>query len=179
MWPQILKMAGWLGWAFGLYWVYVLGWTILLGRRPDHAKYWMKFISHLKIFKEKSDGLIPVGSAVFAAFILAGMFLGASRIRYNVVTEHNVLVLARLDNGDFLYKSDEKPDGDTYRPCAIDKQNGIDVDGMLKQAADGKYIALRATWEEQGICRSILKPEWQFWFRDAEHTDYRKAEDAK
>ena len=59
------------------------------------------------------------------------------------MTEHNVAILAKLDNGDFAHKSDEKPKGDTYRPCRIDKESGIDVDDMLSQGVG--YIAAKAT----------------------------------
>jgi hypothetical protein len=89
----------------------------------------------------------------------------------NVVTEHHVVIISRLPDGDFAYKSDEKPGGDTYRPCPVDKENHIDVDGILTQALGdgeyGSYIADYATWQERGTCRSILRPDWGFYFRDA------------
>jgi hypothetical protein len=166
MWPQILRMAGWLGWAFGLYWVYVLGWTILSGHRPDHAKYWMKFISHLKRFKEKSDGFMPIGSAVFASFLMMGMFVGASRMKLNVVTQHHVVIHQQLADGDWYMSSDEDKSL-VFRPCQDDIKGGVDVDALFKKGIG--WVAEYAIWEERGTCKSILRPELGFWFTAVEN----------
>jgi hypothetical protein len=172
-WQAVYRVAGYLGDCVGLYFACLVVWTLWKGKRPRHARIWMRSVSRWRRFKEKG---IVNGFALSNAFAIACLLLlciSAYAHRYNVVTEHNVAILSRLDNGDFAYRSDEKPNGDTYRPCSIDKENGIDVDGMLTQAVG--YIAEHATWQEQGTCRSILRPEWQFWFRDAENKfTYRK-----
>jgi hypothetical protein len=84
--------------------------------------------------------------------------------RSNTVTEHNVTIVSRLDDGDFAYVSDEKPDGDTFRPCPVDLVNHVDVVGLLTQGIH--YTADFAKWEERGVCRSILRADLGFWFTD-------------
>jgi len=118
----------------------------------------------------------------------AVMLFGLSRLPApNVVTEHHVGILARLDNGDFAYYSDEKPmpKGDTYRPCPDDAHAGIDTEAMLTEGVG--YEADYAVWQERGTCRSIVDPAWQFWWRDAANNfqyvkikgDYRATTAAK
>lgn len=173
-----LQMVGYLGWVVGSYFALLLALTLWRRSRPQHAKAWMRWIAAFNRLKRNGRGHLKLASGWYAvgfsAFCVMGMTYGATRLpKENVVTEHHVLILHRLDNGDFAYRSDEKPNGDTYRPCAIDAQNGIDVDGMLTQAIG--YVADKATWQEQGTCRSIMKPEWQFWFRDeANNFTYQK-----
>lgn len=87
-----------------------------------------------------------------------------SRYRTQTVTEHNVAVIRKLGDGDFAFQSDEEPQGGAYRPCHVDYENGLDVTGMLSQAVG--YIADRAAWEERGVCKSILRADLGFWWRD-------------
>ena len=92
----------------------------------------------------------------------------AWRLRFNIVTEHNVVVYSQDSNGDWNYSSDEKPNGDTFRSCPEDKSLAkIDVNGILKQASEPPpYIADYASWEERGTCRSIARSDLGFFFKD-------------
>ena len=82
-----------------------------------------------------------------------------------IVTEHNVAILRKLDNGDFAYVSREEPAGSTYRVCPEDARNGVRTEDMLSQAVG--YIADYAIWEERGSCRSIVRSDLGFWWKDA------------
>jgi hypothetical protein len=113
-------------------------------------------------------GIALIRSLFLALACTMAVFAFSYQPKYEVVTEHNVAILEQLNDGDFAYKSDEKPEGDIYRPCEIDRKHGIDVTGMLRQAIG--YVADKATWQERGTCKSILRPEWQFWFRDANNS---------
>lgn len=152
------QVLGWAGWLFFSICMLLLGWKLLRKRLTSFAT---KILSH----RSQSSGSSKHAPIWFSLFCIAGMVYGYSRLpKPTIVTEHHVAIRARLDNGDFAYISDEKPAGDTYRPCSVDHENGIDVDGMLTQAVG--YVADYATWQEQGSCRSILRPEWLFAFRD-------------
>src|SRR5271156_1181149 len=87
-----------------------------------------------------------------------------AKYRTQTVVEHNVVIVRRLDDGDFAFISDEEPKGGSFRPCAADAANGLDVDGLLTQAIG--YMAASAAWEERGTCKSILRSDLGFWFRD-------------
>jgi hypothetical protein len=88
-----------------------------------------------------------------------------AKYQAETVVEHHVAILARLDNGDFAYRSDEEPQGSAYRACYADKHNGVDTVAMLNQAVG--YVADYAIWEERGLCKSILRSECGFWWKDA------------
>ena len=158
--------------------VIYLAWTsVTRGRKINLASTMKNFLTtKLGSRSSKKQGRTnweAIGFCVLFALIIG--FVAGRLPKYQIVTEHNVAILAKLDNGEFAYKSDEKPMGDTYRPCEIDRANGIDVDGMLTLGVG--FIAERATWQERGTCKSILRPEWGFWFRDsANNFSYRRIE---
>lgn len=113
-------------------------------------------------------------SLFLSAVILALLTLGAWRMsRQTIVTQHNVVILHRTDAGDYPFLSSEQPNGDTFRPCLSDTKGGVDVDGMLSQATG--YVAETARWEERGTCKSILRSDLGFWFKDAANNfSYRR-----
>ena len=86
---------------------------------------------------------------------------------------HNVADYGQLPDGDFAMHSDEQGDF-TFRPCAMDVKNGVDVAGILAQGVG--YIADRASWEERGTCKSILRADLGFHWRD-QNFDYRRISD--
>ena len=86
------------------------------------------------------------------------------------VTEHHVEILGELDDGDFAYKSDEEPQGGVFRPCPSDIANHLDVPALLRSGIG--YVAVYASWEERGTCKSILRADLRFAFRD-ETTDFK------
>jgi len=86
------------------------------------------------------------------------------RYQADTVIEHHVKILEQQNDGDFTYISDEEPQGGSFRPCAADQHNGVDTTGILTQAIG--YIADYAVWEERGVCKSILRADCGFWFKD-------------
>lgn len=110
----------------------------------------------------------------FTLFCCTGLIYGGWRMsKDSIVTEHDVAILRELDNGDFAFVSREQPRGDTFRPCPEDIKAGIDVPGMLHQAVG--YVAETARWSERGTCKSLLQPDWEFWFKDeANNFQYRR-----
>jgi hypothetical protein len=70
--PGLGSWAGWLGWAFCCYAIFLLTYTILKGSRPQHAAKWMRFIEKLararKRAKHKIDGymILPAWTLLFA-----------------------------------------------------------------------------------------------------------------
>lgn len=83
-----------------------------------------------------------------------------ARYEASTVVEHNVAILARLDNGDFAYCSDEEPGCGAWRPCPSDAKNGVQTAALLQQGIG--YIADIARWEERGTCKSILRADLGF-----------------
>jgi hypothetical protein len=94
-----------------------------------------------------------------------------AKYRADTVTEHHVVVIGRLDNGDWKMRSDEEP-SIVFRPCPTDMANGVDVDGILTPAIG--WVADHAVWEERGTCKSILRADLGFWFPD-ENFKYTRA----
>jgi hypothetical protein len=87
-----------------------------------------------------------------------------AKYRTETVIEHHVAVIGRLEDGDFAFQSDEEPRGGVYRPCPTDIANGLDVNRMLSEATG--YVAEYAAWEERGACKSILRADLGFWWRN-------------
>jgi hypothetical protein len=102
------------------------------------------------------------------------MIYGVSRLpRYSIVTENHVSILSQSEDGDFIYTSDEEPNGGAFRPCPEDAKNGVDTPKLLQQAVG--YVADYAKWEERGTCKSILRKDLGFWFRDSRNNfTYRR-----
>jgi hypothetical protein len=111
-------------------------------------------------------GWSTYGPVLFAFGCVVVLSLGASRIPKAMIVppQHHVAILAKLSDGDFAYRSDEEPNGSTYRVCPEDKHNGVDTERMLTQAVG--YVADYAIWQEEGSCRSIYRDDLGFWFRD-------------
>ncbi len=122
-------------------------------------KLWKRYSARIR---QKSNGVSHYGPVFFASCVCIVLVLGSTRIRLNVVTQHNVAVIQQLTDGDWLMSSDEDKSL-VFRPCPEDTRSGVDVNGILK--AGTGYIAEHAIWEEQGNCKSILKPELGFWFK--------------
>ena len=68
--------------------------------------------------------------------------------------------------------SDEQPEL-IFRPCLDDIASGIDVNGLFRKGIG--YIADKATWQERGVCKSIVRPEWEFQFKNSHNNfTYRR-----
>jgi hypothetical protein len=87
-----------------------------------------------------------------------------AKYRTETVVEHHVTILGKLEDGDFAFTSDEEPQGGAFRPCAADLANKLDVVGLLTESVH--YTAEVAKWEERATCKSILRADLGFWFRD-------------
>lgn len=61
-------MVGYLGDCVGFYFASLVVWTLLKGKRPRHARLWMRFIAKCKRFKEEAGGSLSV--PVFVEFLL-------------------------------------------------------------------------------------------------------------
>jgi len=133
-----------------------------------------------RVRNKNSGGRASCATSLWFAlfcFVLGGY--GISKLpKPNVVTEHDVAIIRQDESGDFLYVSREQPGGDVFRVCPDDKLGGVDTAALLRQGVG--YIAEHAIWEEHGICKSILKPEWGFWFKDKENNfTYREITHAR
>ena len=114
----------------------------------------------------------PVWFCGLMVVVMGALTYGLAHQHYNVVTQHNVVIYRQLSNGDWMMSSDEDPDL-VFRPCVDDANGGVDVNGLLAQGVG--YIAEHATWEERGTCKSILRSDLGFWFRDrANNFTYKK-----
>jgi len=115
----------------------------------------------------RDHGLTRQWPVFFVGIWCAIMLFGATRLpKYSIVTEHHVAIFSRQDNGDFSYKSDEEPSGGSYRVCPDDIHNGVDTAAMLNQGVG--FIADYAIWEERGTCKSIVRSDAGFWWKDEE-----------
>lgn len=167
-------VAGLLAYCFCGYTAFLVVWTLWKGRRPEHAKRWMRLVEKWgqawRRTKKKVDGwMLPAPIAITLSLICLGLLVGAAySSRSNTVTEHNVAIYRQLDDGDWLMSSDEEQ-YIVFRPCAADTASGVDVNGLLKLAVG--YVADEARWEERGTCKSILRSDLGFWFRD-EHNNF-------
>lgn len=103
--------------------------------------------------------------------------MGAMRLpEPNIVTQHHVAVYGRLEDGDWRMASDEDRSL-VFRPCPSDERGGVRVNDILEQAIG--YVAEKATWEERGNCKSILRADLGFWFKDeANNFNYERITDA-
>lgn len=116
-----------------------------------------------RIRTKKDKGYVSYWPLYFVAAWCVGMGAGISKLpKPNVVTEHNVAIVGKTDDGDFAFISDEERGGGAFRVCPTDKQEGIDADAILSQGIG--YIADFATWQERGTCKSIVRSDWGFWF---------------
>ena len=131
---------------------------IIISRTKGAARYWPVWFT-----------------AIFAACVV----FAASRLpREAVVTENHVAIIGKLENGDFAFVSDEEPHGGTFRPCAEDSRAGVDTPALLSQGVG--YIADSASWEERGVCKSILREDLGFWFKDKRNNfTYRRLPNAR
>src|SRR5580692_1765891 len=63
---------------------------------------------HLKKRGEKGKGWARFAAVWSVSFFCCILVIAASKLpKYNIVTEHNVAILAKLSNGDFAYRSTE------------------------------------------------------------------------
>lgn len=123
-----------------------------------------KFASRLS--KRREEGRTSWAPVWFAVFCVAGLLYGATRIpEPNIVTEHNVKVLAQLNDAEWRMSSDEEPDF-VYRTCS---------DFPAARVIWVGYVADYAKWEERGACKSIQRQDLGFWWRVG-HDQYRRVE---
>jgi hypothetical protein len=114
--------------------------------------------------QRRREGTASWGPVLFVALWCAMMAYAVTRMpKYDTVTEHNVRDLGRLENGDWAMSSDEQGPF-AFRPCTADKDGGVDVEGLLTQGVG--WVADHAKWEERGTCKSILRADLGFWWRD-------------
>lgn len=126
----------------------------------------------MRKIREKGQGHSLGIAYTFSGCCLIFIILGVAAQRSNVVVEHNVAIYRQLSDGDWVMSSDEEPSL-VFRPCPDDKMGGVDVNGLLTQAIG--YVADEARWEERGTCKSILRADLGFWFRDKHNNfTYRK-----
>lgn len=160
--------------------IYLLWMHAMTGRRIN-SKIKTKFSAIItrasqswKRAKRNVSGRADYAPIWFSVFVMAALAYGVSRQHFNVVTQHNVEVYRQLENGDWMMSSKEDPDL-VFRPCPDDTRSGVDVNGLLSQAVG--YVAETARWEERGTCKSILRSDLGFWFRDrANNFTYRRIE---
>lgn len=133
----------------------------------------LPFFKKMWLFFRRSSGNSKYAPVWFSLFCGAVMVFGAVRMSHeNIVTNHHVAVLKQLDNGDWAMRSDED-ESLVFRPCRNDAERGVDVNGMLTQGIG--YIADYARWDERGTCKSILRSDLGFWFKDkATNFEYRR-----
>jgi hypothetical protein len=101
--------------------------------------------------------------------------LQLAKYQAETVTETNVTILGILPDGDIAYKSDQEPEGGAWRPCLVDESGNFDTRAYLKTAIG--WTADWAKWEERGSCKSIVRSDLKFSFRDlATNFKYLKGE---
>jgi hypothetical protein len=151
-------------------------------RLKDRARSWAWGHTRTQTDENGRKGAArPIGIVLLAVFALSWIALAymgvknhheiaslkAQLAKYDASTveEHHVAILARLNNGDFAYYSDEEPKGSAWRPCPADQHNGVDTVGILLQGIG--FIADVARWEERGTCKSILRADLGFDWKDS------------
>lgn len=113
------------------------------------------------------------GMAIRDHYQIKALEAELAKYRSSTVVEHHVAIFGELYRGDWSYASDEEPNGGVFRICPSDLANGVDVSGMMKQAVG--YVAYVAKWEERGTCKSILRSDLGFWWRnETNNFAYRK-----
>lgn len=160
------EVAMWLGRCVGLFFGCLLAWRLLRRRLRSIAAR----AGSLRWRSKGHSKYAPIWFALFCGIVLS---YGAVKLsRENIVTAHHVAVLRQLDNGDWAMRSDEDASL-VFRPCSDDVTRGVDVNGLLTQGIG--YIADYARWDERGTCKSILRSDLGFWFKDAAtNYEYRR-----
>lgn len=171
LWPWVVRA----GYCSSLLAVLSSAWMLL--KRAGTPTIFVSISTTLKLWTSSAMArLFPISRKVnrglarwaplwFVAFICAGLVYGLTRLpKDTVVTENHVAIIGQLNNGDFAFVSDEEPHGGTFRPCPDDERSGVDVSGILTKGVG--YIADYAKWEERGNCKSILRSDLGFWFKD-------------
>jgi|SRR5580700_114951 hypothetical protein len=179
---RLAQLVGYLGWLVGCYYALLVVLKLWKRSRTNLSQNCTNFASGFKRLKRKEKnsrlGGARWGALCFACCCCAGLTYGAYRIpKITVVHENHVAIIEQLDNGDFAFKSDEEPNGDTFRPCLDDVKSGVDTVAILTQGVG--YIADYAVWEERGTCKSIVRKECGFWFKDVHNNfQYRRIANA-
>jgi hypothetical protein len=155
-WAVVLRLVGYLGWCVCTYFASLLAWTLLSKKRPSHARRWMRWIAHLKRFREKGTLRLSEmwAAGIFAAMCLVIMGFGYQNVKYPVSEEHNVAVLARIGPNEWKMHDDEQGDF-RYRGC-----DDYPNEANIKPG----WMAPRARWKEMGECRSIRGTGLAFWW---------------
>ena len=149
------QVAGYLGDCVGIYFASLVVWTLLKGRRPQHAKKLMNYVKRLKNFREGGFLSLRQGMA-FATFCLAALLLGAKQMdSAPIVTEHNIRVISRVGDHQWYMMSDEEG-GFLYAACHDFPNDTVIWAG---------YIADHAIWKEYGSCKSIRDTGLGFWWK--------------
>jgi hypothetical protein len=68
-WRFLQQAVGWFGWFAGLYYAFLVAWTILKKDRPEQAKFWLKFLVKLRKARDNSEGLLHVALAILLALL--------------------------------------------------------------------------------------------------------------
>src|SRR5580693_65999 len=100
--------------------------------RQRHAEKWMKFLLSVQA-KRNDRGYARLAGVFTTVLIVSWSFSGflalrdhrqidhlekqLSKYEADTVVEHHVKFLRKTEDGDFAFISDEKPDGDAFRPC--------------------------------------------------------------
>lgn len=136
---------------------------------PKQSPRWMRYETKWHEWRNrwirKIKGMAQSAAVVwiFAISCLMVLILGAWMHRRGTVVQHNVVIYGQDLDGDWVMSSDEDPNL-VFRVCKSDTESGLDVDGLLRSAIN--YVADYAQWEERGTCKSILRADLGFWFKD-------------
>ena len=166
------ELVGWLGWAFGIYFALLAGWTLLAKNRPPHAQRWMRCVENWNRLRRKSKGWVvanelPIALA-FSAIVLGLIVTGGWMYRYPVATYHNVIVLPKNEYGDWPMSSTEDSSL-MFRPCP-----DFNVEPILKKVADEGWIIYEAKWEQRPTCQDIYDPRLGFTINYPDHSYKRR-----
>jgi hypothetical protein len=194
MHPVLMSIfGGWLPDLLSCFLVFLAAWTLLRRRLTNFAKrlgYSPSRDLHSEVAREHMKALkrsIPPRGisrpwATFFLAVIAGSWIlwGTTAIvdhqrirdlqaqldkyRTDQVIEHDVQFFGQDKYGDWFGTSREEPNSLVYHKCPGDLTNGLDVDGIIRPAVQGHYVADHAIWEERGDCKSILRSDQGFWW---------------
>lgn len=160
---------GYLAWSFFIFAVCLFVFGLLSDFMPKQSPLWTRYERKWEEWRnewiKRIKGMAQSAAIVwmFAIACLMVLILGAWMHRGGTVIQHNVVIYGQDLDGDWVMSSDEDPNL-VFRPCKSDLAAGLDVNGLFKEAVN--YVADYAQWEERGTCKSILRADLGFWFKD-------------
>ena len=155
-WELIYRIAIWLAQCAGSYFACLLVWTILKGKRPEHAKRWMKWLASWKRFKEGGYLRLNETFAVvaFASLVLVTLGFQTRHLALTPIEEyHNVKILKQIDDSDWLL---EREDGKFRFRCCPDFD--------CKPFVGVGFIAWKVRYAQMAGCESIKDRELGFFY---------------